>query len=483
MGLCSLPEKLVKQFTHKTDLALLGRKHPRLKFYLPESYVWYNRNQTEEGSLKELEDFFDIIENNNSCNYSTGCKWVVKKEAMSRGNGVNVLTSGISVTDLRISKEYGFSTKKIGLAQEYIQNPLLLPSAQTVLRTPSAGSMMPIPDIGYKWDFRMYALMIMDNETSKITCYLYKDGFARRCSKPYRYRYEHDPVHGNPREKEYLQTHLTNTFINCKNGDKDLQEYIKRTKLEISNMSELEKRFLPQFDDDNDSIGSQISDSNENEDEEIPISMSLDEAWGILTEYYGEERTKKAKLDIIDMFAVLFRVIVNSYDINAESNRNIFYKKNFGFFGLDGILDSNMKPWILEVNKFPDLRCYTLNQLNVKKKLLLDTFGMVYDINPEEFIMKDDLEEAFTELNAQLEFDCIHKRNHANVHAGTPKKVPAWSSPSQTATPTQMPTENPCTPGMNTHSSSEATPTRLSATKLRPEYLESWIQLEICDNY
>eukprot|EP00511_Aplanochytrium_stocchinoi_P012400 CAMPEP_0204876100 /NCGR_PEP_ID=MMETSP1348-20121228/47447_1 /ASSEMBLY_ACC=CAM_ASM_000700 /TAXON_ID=215587 /ORGANISM="Aplanochytrium stocchinoi, Strain GSBS06" /LENGTH=191 /DNA_ID=CAMNT_0052032817 /DNA_START=850 /DNA_END=1422 /DNA_ORIENTATION=- len=191
-------------------------------------------------------------------------------------------------------------------------------------------------------------------------------------------------------------------------------------------MSELEKRFLPQFDDDNDSIGSQISDSNENEDEEIPISMSLDEAWGILTEYYGEERTKKAKLDIIDMFAVLFRVIVNSYDINAESNRNIFYKKNFGFFGLDGILDSNMKPWILEVNKFPDLRCYTLNQLNVKKKLLLDTFGMVYDINPEEFIMKDDLEEAFTELNAQLEFDCIHKRNHANVHAGTPKKVPAW---------------------------------------------------------
>jgi tubulin polyglutamylase TTLL5 len=46
-------------------------------------------------------------------------------------------------------------------------------------------------------------------------------------------------------------------------------------------------------------------------------------------------------------------------------------------FGYDIILDSELKPWLLEVNLSPSLACDSPLDLTIKSNLLADTFNMI----------------------------------------------------------------------------------------------------------
>jgi tubulin polyglutamylase TTLL5 len=49
----------------------------------------------------------------------------------------------------------------------------------------------------------------------------------------------------------------------------------------------------------------------------------------------------------------------------------------FEIFGYDVILDSELKPWLLEVNLSPSLACESPLDMTIKSNLLADTFNMI----------------------------------------------------------------------------------------------------------
>lgn len=56
---------------------------------------------------------------------------------------------------------------------------------------------------------------------------------------------------------------------------------------------------------------------------------------------------------------------------------NLHRNNCFEVFGFDIILDSELKPWLLEVNLSPSLACESPLDTTIKANLLADTFNMV----------------------------------------------------------------------------------------------------------
>ena len=53
--------------------------------------------------------------------------------------------------------------------------------------------------------------------------------------------------------------------------------------------------------------------------------------------------------------------------------------------GLDVILDADLKPYLLEVNAMPDMRCYSRDQLRLKRELIHDAVACIFpSISPED---------------------------------------------------------------------------------------------------
>jgi len=54
------------------------------------------------------------------------------------------------------------------------------------------------------------------------------------------------------------------------------------------------------------------------------------------------------------------------------------YRNNcFEVFGFDILLDSDLKPWLVEVNLSPALSCDSPLDLTIKTNLITDTFNMI----------------------------------------------------------------------------------------------------------
>jgi hypothetical protein len=64
--------------------------------------------------------------------------------------------------------------------------------------------------------------------------------------------------------------------------------------------------------------------------------------------------------------------------ILQASKKNQMYRQNcFEVFGFDILLDSELKPWLMEVNLSPSLSCDSPLDHIIKCKLLVDTFNVV----------------------------------------------------------------------------------------------------------
>jgi len=60
-------------------------------------------------------------------------------------------------------------------------------------------------------------------------------------------------------------------------------------------------------------------------------------------------------------------------NVNNNTNRS----NSFDIFGFDIILDSDLKPWILEVNLSPSLAFDSPLDFHIKANLLADTFNIL----------------------------------------------------------------------------------------------------------
>lgn len=67
------------------------------------------------------------------------------------------------------------------------------------------------------------------------------------------------------------------------------------------------------------------------------------------------------------------------------------------------LLDKNLKPWLLEVNIFPSLRCSSPLDKITKTKLLCDTLTLIgikgYDKEKMGKIPKEKLKKAFEQMS------------------------------------------------------------------------------------
>lgn len=85
----------------------------------------------------------------------------------------------------------------------------------------------------------------------------------------------------------------------------------------------------------------------------------------------------------MDLFwSRIFDVIIKSFltvenTIFAASHKTCTYKSNcFELFGFDILIDSDFKPWLVEVNLSPSLATDSILDMQIKSALIADTFNL-----------------------------------------------------------------------------------------------------------
>lgn len=78
------------------------------------------------------------------------------------------------------------------------------------------------------------------------------------------------------------------------------------------------------------------------------------------------------------IFDVMIKTIAlgEHYVIQAQKKNQMHRGNCFEVFGFDILLDSDLKPWLLEVNLSPALSCDSPIDQTIKSTLLADTFNM-----------------------------------------------------------------------------------------------------------
>jgi hypothetical protein len=79
----------------------------------------------------------------------------------------------------------------------------------------------------------------------------------------------------------------------------------------------------------------------------------------------------------------IYDVIIKSL-ISGENHifnavkKNCVYRSNcFELFGYDVLIDSDLKPWLIEINLSPSLACESPLDTTIKSNLIADTLSMI----------------------------------------------------------------------------------------------------------
>jgi tubulin polyglutamylase TTLL5 len=176
---------------------------------------------------------------------------------------------------------------------------------------------------GHKFDLRIYVVVTCINP---LKIYVYKEGLARFASEKY----------SSTLSKNNKFQHLTNYSINKKNNN-----------------------FVQNADLEHDDVGFKWSLSAFCKHlEQIGIDMNL--FWA----------------RIFDVFIKSF-LAGEGHIFNAYKKTCIHRSNCFEVFGYDILIDSDLKPWLVEVNLSPALSCDSPLDQSIKSSLLADTFNMV----------------------------------------------------------------------------------------------------------
>lgn len=75
---------------------------------------------------------------------------------------------------------------------------------------------------------------------------------------------------------------------------------------------------------------------------------------------------------------ILKSIISGEHYVLAAIKKNQLHRNNcFEVFGYDILLDSELKPWLLEVNLSPSLACESPLDTTIKSNLIADTFNLL----------------------------------------------------------------------------------------------------------
>jgi len=252
--------------------------------------------------------------------------WIWKPCSQSCGRGIKVFSSNMSPDEV---KELG---RKRGVIQRYVPNPLLI--------------------FGYKFDLRIYVVVV---SYDPLKVYINDEGLVRLATAKYS---------ADPETLEQQTMHLTNYSVNkasplfVQNRDgKDGAEAVANT--------------------DCDDVGPGAS------------------KWSL-----GELRAhfKRQGLDYTAMFdrikdLVIKTLIAVKAPIQAEWSRALEAPDEEGWsahgaagahrgscfemYGFDVLVDTDLKPWLLEVNICPSLSSGSPLDKRIKTKLVADTLTLV----------------------------------------------------------------------------------------------------------
>ena len=266
--------------THKYKTYLnylpMKKKFPKDFTYIPKTYL-YPENKTK------------IIEKFQNYKINSENLWLIKPQTGSLGKGIYIFQN------LKKTPEKFLLTK-------YINHPHLIN--------------------GYKYDFRVYALI---TGVAPLKLYFYKEGMVRFASKKY-------SLEKNDLKDSYR--HLTNIFINKQN-----KNYISADEV----------------------------------DTEEGYKWSL-------TAYknYCEKNNisyKKIRKQMSDIIIKSF-ITVHSQFVNKIKKSNAKYSTFFQIYGFDFIVDENLKVFLLEINDRPSLLMGDINDYKLKPRLVNDALNI-----------------------------------------------------------------------------------------------------------
>eukprot|EP00461_Guttulinopsis_vulgaris_P002094 UN02095 len=232
--------------------------------------------------------------------------YIIKPGSSCQGRGIYLAQS---LDQIEVQNGY--------VVQEYIHNPLTI--------------------LGRKFDLRIY---VLHTSTSPLRLYMYEDGLARFSTKQY--------VKPNANNIAELFTHLTNfslnklnkeDFVDSGNSDNDADEFNPRNN----------KWSLLQF---NDYVFKTFGPKRYNE------------MWHGINDIII-----KTILSAAPIMNEAYNTLLN--EMTSENNVN-FDNRAAGFqlYGFDIMFDENFKPWLIEVNRNPSLRCEASIDEYIKTQLL-----------------------------------------------------------------------------------------------------------------
>ena len=382
-----LPDRFYAEVTQKTNLAFLAHENPRtLGQFTPTSYFWNRSLQHDVDYRAQQKRFFQTFAEDTGKAKGEEVLWVLKKESTSRARGITLLNAQSRLEELRRARVLNCAH----VAQRYLRDPCLLPSAA-------------FPGQGYKFDLRVYVVVVFDQSgVDGMSVYWYHEGFVRRCQELYQASAE-----GRSRS-----VHLTNSAVNAKDGDPELREYVRDLKKRLRFASTEEAFHLPVVcEEDSDDEGEIDS---EDEELEFAKTMRLSDALKLLeqTKVTTKEGSDRICEDIHLLLEELFSCAAYASRPVVEIEKGkLEYQKHFAVLGVDIMLDSELKPWLIEINRYPDFRIYSMAQLDVKKQLVLDVLSLVFpECNAEDLVSVSDSLQAdmlYDRLNPCFQGQCF----------------------------------------------------------------------------
>ena len=175
---------------------------------------------------------------------------------------------------------------------------------------------------GHKFDLRIYVIV---TSYEPLRVYVYKEGLARFASESYSTKFN--------KNNRYM--HLTNYSINKKN-----------------------EKFVQNEDVEQDDVGFKWSlTAFCNHLEQVGIDMDL--LWSRI-------------------YDVILKTLScgDNYVIQAMKKNQMYRLNCFEVFGFDILLDSDLKPWLVEVNLSPSLSPESPLDFTIKQNLLIDTWNL-----------------------------------------------------------------------------------------------------------
>ncbi len=191
---------------------------------------------------------------------------------------------------------------------------------------------------GRKYDCRIY-LLVTGFRPLKI--YIYNEGLARRAS---------DPFNLDINNLDNFFIHLTNVAVNKRNKNfKENDENAEKTS--IWSLTMLKNQLEKEGNDFNE-VFEKIHD-------------------------------------------IAIKALISMYDKEIDKEDSVYYNRNnenlFELYGMDILIDQNMKPWLLEINLSPALEAVGNYEERLKLQLFADVFNVIgfkpyshYDYEPYE---------------------------------------------------------------------------------------------------